>query len=293
MSDVDCLDQFRKRVLYAVDRLAGEFLHENPQLVDEMLYRLAEGPPREFKDQLAALVAKVVTGPDTEFTRNNLVYRLLDKAASKSDLVRVLQDIFWILEEGRFPSLEVLAGQIDRAATELPFIGLRVATRRGGAIIYPAGVRLLDDRAVNDSLDWLGEHPKAKKQFSHALETYMRGSPCDYRGILDDLRHGLEQLMRDVLHNRKSLEKQTESLLRWLGANGVHQGCIDLYQALLGKFAWYQNEAVKHGDESSVTQVEFMIYLTGTFMRFLLQVERDSAADVTKLEALAKKAELL
>jgi hypothetical protein len=290
MDDVDCLDQFRKRVLHAVDRLAGEFLLAHPQLADEMLYRLADGPPREFKGQLAALGAKLLTGPDTVFTRNDQVYRLLDKAASKSDLIRVLQHIFWILEEGRFPHLAELAVRVDRAATELPFIGIRVARRRGGAIIYPAGVRVLDDRVINETLDWLESYPKVVKQFSLALEIYLTDAGSKRGIVLDRLRHSLEQLLRALLSNRKSLENQKDHLLPWLKARHVNQEVVSMFAVLLEKFAKYQNDAVKHDDKSAAVEVDFMIYLTGAFMRFLLEVERNSEAKVEKLKAFAAEA---
>lgn len=43
-------------------------------------------------------------------------------------------------------------------------------------------------------------------------------------------------------------------------------------QLLFGPYRIYQNQAVKHGEEYSENEVEFMIYLTGTFMRLLLQL---------------------
>jgi hypothetical protein len=47
-----------------------------------------------------------------------------------------------------------------------------------------------------------------------------------------------------------------------------------MYDDLLARFMQYQNDAVKHGDNWSSIEIEFMIYLTGAFMRLLLQLER-------------------
>ncbi len=44
-----------------------------------------------------------------------------------------------------------------------------------------------------------------------------------------------------------------------------------MYTTLLfGPYSIYQNEAVKHNEEFGEVELEFIIYLTGTFMRLLL-----------------------
>jgi len=55
----------------------------------------------------------------------------------------------------------------------------------------------------------------------------------------------------------------------------VHQQIINMYDDLLAKFTQYQNDAVKHIENWSPHEIEFMIYLTATFIRFLLQLKSD------------------
>jgi len=38
----------------------------------------------------------------------------------------------------------------------------------------------------------------------------------------------------------------------------------------------YQNDAVKHGEKYAPHEIEFMIYLTGTFMKLLIEVSRET-----------------
>jgi hypothetical protein len=97
-------------------------------------------------------------------------------------------------------------------------------------------------------------------------------------------------LLRALLSNRKSLENQKDHLLPWLKARHVNQEVVSMFAVLLEKFAKYQNDAVKHDDKSAAVEVDFMIYLTGAFMRFLLEVERNSEAKVEKLKAFAAEA---
>jgi hypothetical protein len=64
----------------------------------------------------------------------------------------------------------------------------------------------------------------------------------------------------------------------WLKQRQVHQQVINMYQDLLfTRFAQYQNDAVKHKEAWSEPEVEFKIYLTGTFMRLLLQLSQTPA----------------
>jgi creatinine amidohydrolase/Fe(II)-dependent formamide hydrolase-like protein len=48
-----------------------------------------------------------------------------------------------------------------------------------------------------------------------------------------------------------------------------------MYWTLIDRFAHYQNDAVKHGDHAKHIEVEFMVYLTGTFMRLLLTLRTE------------------
>ena len=81
----------------------------------------------------------------------------------------------------------------------------------------------------------------------------------------------VEQILKVVLNNQRSLENQKEEFLRWLSARDAHSQIRNMYHDLLfGKFAQYQNDAVKHNEDNyTPAEVEFMIYLTGTLLRFI------------------------
>ncbi len=158
-----------------------------------------------------------------------------------------------------------------------PQAGLAVTKTQLGVTVYPSGAELLDDRVVNQTLSWLADHPKILEPFETALRLYMEGDQSKQRNLLDNLRYSIEQLLKEVLNNDKALENQKNELLTWLQGKAVHQQVINLYhQLLFGPFRQYQNDAVKHAGEYQAQDVEFMIYLAGTFMRLLLQLEKDA-----------------
>ena len=65
---------------------------------------------------------------------------------------------------------------------------------------------------------------------------------------------------------------------QWLKAHGLHPQIRNMYETLLAHFDQYQNDAVKHGEAYAYApfELEFMIYLTGTFIRLLLQIDAEA-----------------
>jgi hypothetical protein len=202
------------------------------------------------------------------------------------DLALILQtsiDVELELLEKRDPVIQMVSGklqsQIARAVGEAvamsPGAPFEVSLTDKGAILYRAGAALLDQQVVDIALQWLSEFPDALSHFEKALRTYLRDGAAKRRNVLDDLRLALEQLLRKVLGNDKSLENQKEALGTWLKDRGLHPTVVAMYHTLIfGQYAPYQNDAVKHDDASHPEEVEFLIYLTANFMRLLLQTKR-------------------
>lgn len=171
--------------------------------------------------------------------------------------------------------LDDVAGPLNEVFEMSPNVVAHLAMSSGGPTIYRGGAKLLDDVPVADNLEWLDEHLSALKNFREALSIFLSKDSNKYRNLLDNLRFAVEQLLRDILGNQKSLENQKEILLPWMKSKGLHAHVVNMYHDLLFKdFALYQNDAVKHGEKYSLNEIEFMIYLTGTFMRLPMQASR-------------------
>jgi hypothetical protein len=203
---------------------------------------------------------------------------LLWSLADFADMPLRLSDLARIVVEQSDASLlvEHTMAAVEEALAMSP--GAPVVMRRRGrsAILYPRGAKLLDDALVNDNLNWLTGHPKALVSFEKALALYLKGNTSTFRNLLDELRKALEDILRSILGNRKSLENQRDLLGKWIEGKGVHAQVRNMYMTLLKQFTDYQNDAVKHGDDWVESEVEYMIYLTGTFMRLLLVLNDDS-----------------
>jgi hypothetical protein len=211
--------------------------------------------------------------------KTNPVYKAFATLETEEEVITGLQRLFWLVEEefAQNPRpLLLLIERLELAIALNPNINFRIVRKGEKTIIYPRGAKLLDDALINDNLLWLKNYPMAAKSFNNALLSYQSRDENKYRNLLDDLRHAIEQLLKATLGKSKSLENQKNELLLWLKNHGVNQQIINMYHHLLfSNFSLYQNEAVKHGDKWSKMDLEFMIYLTGTFMRLILQIQEN------------------
>ncbi len=196
-------------------------------------------------------------------------FELKIKHASLKEIMFYLQCLFdlGIDENIKHKLYESIKEDID-----LSLIDVKIKkTKSNHYILYPAGAKLLDEGVVNDVLDWLSDYPDSYKNFKDALTQYEEHKYT--RNIIDNLRFSLESLLRNILHNRKNLENQKELLGKYLKKKGVSKEVREMFRQQISYYSKYQNEHAKHNDSIQKSEIEFMIYLTGTFMRFILTLE--------------------
>jgi len=92
------------------------------------------------------------------------------------------------------------------------------------------------------------------------------------RNVLDDLRLALEVLLRGILGNAKSLEKQIPSLGAYVKGRGGSPEFGNMFVKLVEYFTKYQDRYVKHNDAVIEDEVEFMIEITSSFMKHVIRL---------------------
>lgn len=262
--------QFINRILAITDKILGLYILNTPEVSKRYLFILGRN------SLPSAQIAGGVVFPDTDIRfQDDPVYITLSEAIHFTDFIAALQYLFWVLEEHECPHLHEFANGVQETIDFTSNINLRIAQKNNAVTIYPAGAKILDEKLVNETLVWLENKPSVSKYYEQALSIYLSKDKSKYRNLLDNLRMSLEQLLRVILNNNKSLEKQQNSLLPWLKNHGIHKQIINMYNDILARFTQYQNDAVKHGDSWSNNEIEFLIYLTGAFMRLLLNLDKD------------------
>jgi hypothetical protein len=151
-------------------------------------------------------------------------------------------------------------------ATDTYPLKFRMKETEDGIVFYQSGDKLFDKLFIDDALDWLDKCPEAKDSLLSALEKYNR--KIYERNLLDDARLSLELFLRKILNNDKSLEKQESEILQFFKKKKVSCEISNMFWTLLDYYTKYQNEHVKHDDKVDPKEVEFILYLTGLFIRF-------------------------
>ncbi|OHD07574.1 hypothetical protein [Sphingopyxis sp. RIFCSPHIGHO2_12_FULL_65_19] len=141
---------------------------------------------------------------------------------------------------------------------------------RFGSLRLNKEVKELDVPLIEETRHWLHGYPKSLEKLEQAKLKYDAG--IFQRNLLDDLRLGLELLLKSVLENTKSLENQVPLIGAKLKERGASAQFTNMFQKLLDLYGKYQNEYVKHDDNLPEEEVEFIFELTASFMKHIVRV---------------------
>jgi hypothetical protein len=274
---------FKNRLLFLIDKYLAQGILLTKNRLNKFAYYCGSPAPYPLSSTLDFLSLSLFDGG----LRQTIIYTNLIRADTPSLLAWYLQiilNILWeIPQKEHTPQVDLCLdgffSEFDDLLEASPAIQIRISKTNRGFIVYPAGAKLLDEGLVNDNLAWLQDYPESIKAFEQALYIYLNGDKPKYRNLIDNLRVAIEQLLRKVLLNKKSLENQSKELEVWLDKHGVQKQIRNLFgQFLFGSYAILQNDVAKHGDVVLLAEeVEYLIYLTGTFMRLIIQLRRSEA----------------
>lgn len=121
---------------------------------------------------------------------------------------------------------------------------------------------------LKQNLVELKDFPDASKLYLSALDKL--NEEKFERNLLDDLRLCLESLLKSVLTNNKSLEKQFESLGKYLKQHNASKEVINMFTTLIDYYSKYHNAYIKHDDNVKKNEIELIVNLTSAFINFVI-----------------------
>ncbi|MEA5566239.1 hypothetical protein [Anabaena sp. UHCC 0399] len=281
--------KYKNRLIKLLNELIGNYIVLNPDIDKYFteIFNIHKADKPIIKKSQAVYQALV---PDTikalqsnfEYTEKGFgdtnVYKCVNDCNTPKELATVIQFIFWVLEnkyEETRDMVSKIVGEIKRLSILTPSVSFQIYKKRKQVIVYPYGEPFLDKGIIDCVISGLEDYPKVAEYFEIALTIYQSGETSQYRNLLDNLRFALEQLLKKILNNNAPLEKQKNTLENMFREKGLHPQVLNLYKELLfNQYSRYQNEAVKHNEAFSVDEIEFMIYLTGNFIRLILQLAK-------------------
>jgi len=200
---------------------------------------------------------------------DNIIISRLESASSDRELYLYLQCYIAALKKNTssreyFRIVIIIADELKRNN-----LSARLITNNDGAVFYPSGAEELDETLVEDILKWLSDIPTAQQAFIAALKMY---STSSISKCLDELRKSFEFTLRAIFKNKKSLENQSNEIRNLFSEKGVDPQIRNIFTKIYNFYIIYQNENVKHGEGAKYYDIEFILYQTGSMIRFLLRL---------------------
>jgi hypothetical protein len=165
-------------------------------------------------------------------------------------------------------SKEIIKNIVNKSSDRLGFILVKNKVWE----TFPAGHPGYDRKFVVEVAEVLGE--KSKEEFLSALRLYKEGKGSLAVG---KTRRALEELLRELLHNKKGLNSNLAELKKWLDEKGTDEAIIKYFTSLIGFIDQKYNDLEKHNSVNHDSKsAEYFIYQAGLISRYLLRI-RDEA----------------
>lgn len=121
---------------------------------------------------------------------------------------------------------------------------------------------------VHEAFELLKDYPESQILFKSALDKY--SNRIYDRNALDDTRLSLELLLKQLFTNNAPLEKQKESMGKYLKTNGMTGEIRNMIIKTFDDYILFQNNHVKHNDSFSEHEISFVIEYTSSIIKLLL-----------------------
>lgn len=129
----------------------------------------------------------------------------------------------------------------------------------------------VDPSLIEEIKYWLKGYPEALSLYQAAMLKY--NGRIFERNLLDDLRLSLEKFLQQLLGNHFPLEKQIESVGAFIKEKGSSKEIRNMFMKLLDYYGKYQNEYAKHNDLVKEQEIDFILEITNSFMKFLIKIK--------------------
>ena len=141
--------------------------------------------------------------------------------------------------------------------------------------IFPKGAKELDDALVSNVLTWLEDYPLSHKAFVKALKEYSKEDEEKVSDVADLFRKALETFFQEFFVSPKTLENIKSEYGSYMKNKGVPTELRNNFETLLQSYTNFMNEYAKHHDKTSKDVLEYIMYQTGSLIRFIITLKND------------------
>lgn len=134
-------------------------------------------------------------------------------------------------------------------------------------MFYPSGAKELDEKLINDNLEWLELYPSVKSLFSTALGHFNSSliNNSARKDAITNAYTAIESLTQTLLSNKKNFEKNSDDLVKKLKLPNEYKNIIYYYKQIAhGYSSRHAGSDLEHNES------EAFIYLTGILIRLII-----------------------
>ena len=139
--------------------------------------------------------------------------------------------------------------------------------------IFPKGAEELDNALVSDVSIWLKEYPLSHKAFVKALKEYSKLTDDNISTVADLFRKALETFFKEFFDSSKSLENLKSEYGNYMKSKDIPNELRSNFETLLQSYTSFNNGYAKHNDKSSKDALEYIMYQTGSLIRFIITLK--------------------
>lgn len=144
-----------------------------------------------------------------------------------------------------------------------------------GIFIFPKGAKELDDKLVSEPLQWLAQFPNARNAWIKALKAYADATDNNASDCADLFRKALEQFFKEFFSSDKSLENYKSEYGALMKSRGIPAELSNMFEKVLNQYTAYMNNYAKHKDGTAKIALEYIMYQTGSLIRFLITLKQE------------------
>jgi hypothetical protein len=142
---------------------------------------------------------------------------------------------------------------------------------RYGALSEGNPKEQINESIIEETQHWLSEYPDVLKLYNECLDKH--SNKIHQRNLLDDLRLSMEILLKSIFENNKSLENQIIDLGKYLNVRNGSKELNNMFLKLIDYFSKYQNTYVKHNDNVNDNEIEIILEIASSFMKFIIRIK--------------------
>ncbi len=253
----DSLDKEKAKFVQRINQTVFKFIHESPRYPDEYesIFKIVCYGLGLNADELIS---------DANYNSYGSLYIPDLKEITSNNFMETLKVLHLLYKAAKAPeNIEMINGWIETAFT-VATVDLGVRWKDG--MFYPSGAKELDEKLIDDNLDWLAKFPETKKQFSTALQHFKTSltNVSARKDAITNAYSAMERLAQHILSNSKNFDANSNELVSRLNLPKEYTNILHYYKQIAHEYS------SRHaGSECNHNETEAFIYLTGLLMRLM------------------------